>query len=342
MILLLTCALVGRAAAGLSVAPRVAGLSVAPTPVTYFVDTQGSDSNAGTSKLAAFASCNGALSAIAATIQADPAHLPVGGWDVVVSSVHGRYTYNASTACCFTASCHNVTFSGTAASPIVIRGDGKGLPVFDGSLKLDASALALVTNKTVLTIINPAARGKVKVMPLPGGTPGVLQWGAVPLTPSVWPNKGLGYVRRVYDEGNSRIQLKLCRCSLSLSLSLCALFLSSHSRSLSTLVLCFKPAIWLYYPALSCQLIPCVPPLVVQRSVLIAVRCRVRSRQNERSTTAMQHEPSMWRQHISGRAANWRLGSRACCWPGVWRSLFHWVRCWVGSKPLVTSRTTSG
>lgn len=196
MIMLLTCALVGRAAAGLSVAPR-------GTPITYFVDPQGSDSNAGTSKLAAFASCNGALSAIAATIQADPAHLPVGGWDVVVSSVHGRYKYNASTACCFTASCHNVTFSGTAASPIVIRGDGKGLPVLDGSLKLNASALELVTNKTVLTIINPAARGKVKVMPLPGGKPGVLQWGAVPLTPSVWPNRGLGYVRRVYDEGNS-------------------------------------------------------------------------------------------------------------------------------------------
>lgn len=252
MILLLTCALVGRAAAGLSVAPR-------GTPITYFVDPQGSDSNAGTSKLAAFASCNGALSAIAATIQADPAHLPVGGWDVVVSSVHGRYKYNASTACCFTASCHNVTFSGTAASPIVIRGDGKGLPVFDGSLKLNASALELVTNKTVLTIINPAARGKVKVMPLPGGKPGVLQWGAVPLTPSVWPNRGLGYVRRVYDEGNSPLlshTVEIVPPVHSLPPP-CSLY-SSHSRSLPTLVLCFKPAVCPYPPALSCQLIPCV------------------------------------------------------------------------------------
>lgn len=67
-------------------------------------------------------------------------------------------------------------------------------------MQLDASQLKPVSDPKVLELIHPGAKGKVLVMPMTAA-PGTLEWNGVPLTPSVWPNEGLGYVERVNDVG---------------------------------------------------------------------------------------------------------------------------------------------
>ena len=44
-------------------------------------------------------------------------------------------------------------------------------------------------------LLNPAAREHILAMAIPNGTwnGGQLDWNGIPLTPSVWPNEGLGY-----------------------------------------------------------------------------------------------------------------------------------------------------
>lgn len=75
-----------------------------------------------------------------------------------------------------------------------------GTTLFDASVPLDASQLKPVSDPKVVRLINPNARGKVLVMPM-AAAPGTLEWNGIPLTPSVWPNKGLGYVAAVNDVG---------------------------------------------------------------------------------------------------------------------------------------------
>ena len=91
-----------------------------------------------------------------------------------------------------------------AAAPLTRLAWPEGAPNggthFDASVQLDASQLKPVSDPKVLKLINPAAKGKVLVMPM-ATAPGTLEWNGVPLTPSVWPNKGLGYVARVNDVG---------------------------------------------------------------------------------------------------------------------------------------------
>ena len=60
-----------------------------------------------------------------------------------------------------------------------------------------------VTDPAIKRILNPAAKERILVMQIPNGTwsGGQLDWNGVPLTPSVWPNQGLGYVKRVNDVG---------------------------------------------------------------------------------------------------------------------------------------------
>lgn len=67
-------------------------------------------------------------------------------------------------------------------------------------MQLDASQLKPVSDPNVLKLIHPNAKGKVLVMTM-AAAPGTLEWNGVPLTPSVWPNKGLGYVAKVNDVG---------------------------------------------------------------------------------------------------------------------------------------------
>jgi hypothetical protein len=127
--------------------------------------------------------------------------IPDGG--VEVEFLAGTYPLTTATAC------GTVGLRGTATSPVVFRGAGahgsaEDATIFDATSLLDASGLRPVSNATVLALINPAAKGKLLELSIPaamGYTGGLLEWNRVPLTPSVWPDKGLGYVRRVFDEG---------------------------------------------------------------------------------------------------------------------------------------------
>ena len=201
----------------------------APTPTILYVDaTNGNDNNTGTDAGAPLLTCMGALKRVAglstvvaatrANNEGEPTatanaerrlQLPPGGVEVRISA--GTYRYTAASACCMATSCGGTPIAGTEQSPLVIRGmpgpgghsAGAGV-VFDGGLKLNASLLRPVTNATVRAILNPAARDKVLAMPLalpPHVHPSIFQWNGIPTMPSRWPNTGLGYVSKVWDEG---------------------------------------------------------------------------------------------------------------------------------------------
>lgn len=183
---------------------------------------QGSDNNNGRSTATPLASCAGAIAAVAAELSS-PQGLPPHGVDVTFAP--GLYKYTTGTSCCISADCHGVNFTGTKEAPIVLHG-ARGDPtkvrgssghvkmltmsrsllqieqvVFDGSVDVSSAELKLLPqNSTVATLINPAAVGKLYTMPMPM-PPAGLEWNGVPLTPSQFPNKGLAYVRRVWDEG---------------------------------------------------------------------------------------------------------------------------------------------
>eukprot|EP01043_Picozoa_sp_COSAG02_P036982 COSAG02_NODE_2747_length_8108_cov_3.195405_7_plen_517_part_00 len=165
------------------------GLSAAQArPLELRVHPAGDDRNSGVA--------GAPLRTCAAAIARLKAAAPSAG--AIVRFAAGLYELNATT------SCGNVSLHGTAPAPFVLAGDPSGGTRFDGAQLLDATLLAPVRNATIQALINPAAKGKILVMPL-SAKPKTLEWDARPLTESIWPNptdgSGLGYVQRVYDKG---------------------------------------------------------------------------------------------------------------------------------------------
>ena len=167
------------------------GVSSAPTPskMVIHVATNGSDSNSGT-PTAPLATC-------AAAVKRVPNPIPDGGVEIQFSP--GRYPLNANT------SCGEVSFIGTAQSPVVFRGlGGPGSVVFDATQNLDTTAMGPVRNATIRKLLHPTAHDAIVALPVPvsaGWGGGQLEWNDVPLMASVWPNTGHGYVRKVFDRG---------------------------------------------------------------------------------------------------------------------------------------------
>ena len=167
-------------------------------PRVLYVAPNGSDSNSGGSPADALASCAGALAAL----QRETSPLPAGG-GVEVRFAPGTFAYNDSTACGI------VALRASEQRPVVFRGAGAGTTIMDGAERLDASGLRPVSNASVLSVLNPAAKGKVLAMPVRGASARTalevgsqLQWDGIPLTPSVFPNSGQAFVRRVWDRGH--------------------------------------------------------------------------------------------------------------------------------------------
>ena len=163
-----------------------------------FVSPTGSDANSGVSPAAALATCAAAVRMIEGFV-GPSGQPPPGGIQVVFAA--GKYRLTPSTACGV------VSVRGTDAAPLIFRAaGGEGTLLFDGATALDTAALAPVTNATVRALLNPAATTSVRALPVAAasgwtGQGQMLQWGDRPLTPSVWPNTGLGYVKKIYDSG---------------------------------------------------------------------------------------------------------------------------------------------
>ena len=171
-----------------------------------YVATTGSDSSPG-SQAQPLASMAGAAKAIVATLSGG---LPTGGIEVRVAA--GVYAVNASTSLRLGHHFFGVNISGTAAAPIVLRGERSAdgvtpLTVLDGSMALDSTALAPVTNVTVLPVVNAAATGKLLSMKVSPAAAALLagsaslQWGSSALTASRYPDVGLAYVGKGNDRG---------------------------------------------------------------------------------------------------------------------------------------------
>jgi hypothetical protein len=155
-------------------------------PHAIYVASSGSDSkaNAGTTPTNPLATCAAAVEKLTALLS--PTGVPPpGGVEVVFAS--GSYPLTAATACGV------VTARGTAASPVVFRvaPDDHGDLVFDATKTLTIDSLSPVTNATVRALLNPNAATAVRALPVSQasgwtGDGQQLQWGAYPLTPSVW------------------------------------------------------------------------------------------------------------------------------------------------------------
>eukprot|EP01043_Picozoa_sp_COSAG02_P051134 COSAG02_NODE_5346_length_4413_cov_3.874594_3_plen_315_part_00 len=161
-----------------------------------FVSPTGSDTNSGLSPSSPLASCAEAVRRISATLQ--DGHDK--SFDIQFAA--GTYAVNHSTAC------GAVRFRATEKSPIIFRPADGAEVKFDACKRLDVSLLRPVTNPAVRRLLNPAARDSIRQLPIStdsgwnvGGT---LVWNGVPMRPSVWPNTGLGYVRKVFDQGAAR------------------------------------------------------------------------------------------------------------------------------------------
>eukprot|EP01048_Picozoa_sp_COSAG05_P007699 COSAG05_NODE_550_length_8736_cov_153.546254_6_plen_586_part_00 len=187
--------------------PTLPTLQLASEKQMIYVATSGSDSSPGT-QAQPLASMAGAAKAIAATLATSG--LPTGGIEVRVAA--GVYGFNASTSLRLGHHFLGVNISGTAASPIVLRGERSAdgstpVTVLDGSMVLDSATLAPVTNSTVLPVVNPAAKGKLLSMKVSPAAAALLagsaslQWGAAVLTASRYPDVGLAYVAKVNDRG---------------------------------------------------------------------------------------------------------------------------------------------
>ena len=169
------------------------------SPEIIYVSPTGNDKANGKSPATALASCSAAVHLIKSLATEQ---LPPGGVEVHFAA--GSYPLTSATTCGELAN-----IQGTMAAPIVFAGAGAhsgmgSVTIFDATSQLDASLLRPISNTKIAALINPAARGKVLELSVPassGYSGGQLLWNQVPLTPSVWPNTGLGYVRRVFDAG---------------------------------------------------------------------------------------------------------------------------------------------
>jgi hypothetical protein len=160
-------------------------------PHAIYVASSGSDSkaDAGTTPTNPLATCAAAVVKLT-TLLSPTGVPPPGGIEVVFAP--GSYPLTAATTCGV------VTARGTAASPVVFRvatddqGDrGEGTLVFDATKTLTIDNLSPVTNATVRALLNPTAATAVRALPVSQasgwtGDGQQLQWGAYPLTPSVW------------------------------------------------------------------------------------------------------------------------------------------------------------
>ena len=164
----------------------VTGAASSAATTMLYVSPTGSASGTGT-KDAPLASCAAAVKKLSMT------PLPASG--VTVQFAPGTYPLTNATTCGTLKG-----LKGTATGPVVLKGAPSGGTIFDAAVQLDATQLKKVTDPRILKIINPTAKTKVLAMPM-AAAPGTLSWGGVPLTGSVWPNKGLGYVAKVNDKG---------------------------------------------------------------------------------------------------------------------------------------------
>ena len=161
-----------------------------------FVAPDGDDhAGSGAAPSSPLASCAAATRIIQEICDADK--LPRGGIEVRFAA--GRYRLSSATAC------GTLTCKATAETPIVLRAAGDGEVVFDGTRQL-GKKMHPVTNATVRSLLNPAAINDVQWLSVDAasgwtGIGQVLQWGDRPLTPSVWPNTGLGYIEKIWDSG---------------------------------------------------------------------------------------------------------------------------------------------
>lgn len=160
-----------------------------------FVAPDGDDHASGAAPSSPLASCAAATMIVQEICDAE--NLPLGGIEVRFAA--GRYKLSRATAC------GTLTCRATAEAPVVFRAAGDGEVVFDGSRPLGHTMHA-VTNATVRALLNPAVVNDVKWMFVESasgwtGIGQVLQWGDRPLTPSVWPNTGLGYIKQIWDSG---------------------------------------------------------------------------------------------------------------------------------------------
>lgn len=173
--------------------PQVQGYSI-------FVSPTGSDSNPGTSSASPLATCAAAVQKIKTVLSDILLVPPAGGIEVLFAG--GTYPLTADTAC------GTVTARGTEAAPIIFRpANVQDAVIFDGTAPLPKARLVPVTNATILQLVNPSAQHSIRVMPVSAasgwtGEGQQLQWGQFPLTPSVWPDEGLGYVQKIYDSGD--------------------------------------------------------------------------------------------------------------------------------------------
>jgi parallel beta-helix repeat protein len=196
-----TCAARGSGAAGAHSAAQPLQSTVGPT--VYYVSPEGSNHADGTTEATAWATVSEAVQRVSAMVAADGP--PPAGIEVRI--LPGLYQYSAST------SLRTRNLTGTADRPVVFRGHNVTFDrpaVFDGTVRLDPTALRPVTNATVVAVLNRAAAGHVLQMTVPTSVAAlfadpavpVLQYGAELLTPSTWPNNGaLAYVQRVNDPG---------------------------------------------------------------------------------------------------------------------------------------------
>ena len=170
------------------VAAAKAGSGSAPPPPTtiLYVSPTGSATGTGT-KDSPLGSCAAAVAKLSTMGKLQP-----GG--VTIQFAPGKYPLTNTTAC------GTIKSLNASSSPVVFRGAPGGGTEFDASIQLDATLLKPVTDAKILKIINPSAKTKVMHMPM-ASPPGTLSWDGVPLTGSVWPNKGLGYVKKVLDKG---------------------------------------------------------------------------------------------------------------------------------------------
>jgi hypothetical protein len=174
-----------------------AAASPAVVSTVVFVAPHGSDSASGLSATTPLASCAGAVRVVSALYPSSAA--PAG---VEVRFGAGTYTLNDDTAC------GTVSFKATQQRPVLFTAAEGATVIFDASSELNATRLQPVTDPTMRALLNPAARDDIRQLRLPTSTGwaagGHLVMDGVPLRPSVWPNKGLGYIRKVFDQGASR------------------------------------------------------------------------------------------------------------------------------------------
>ena len=176
-----------------------------PGKVLY-VSAEGSDQNAGTES-APFRTLEAARDAIR-QLKAGSG-LPDGGVEVVL--LDGNYQISRT----FELSEED---SGTAAAPIVYRGQDAGKVILTGGVELDTNRLKLVSDPQCTSLLNPKAVGQVMSMDLSsdnldGCFPGEGNYGQISMDGHLlqiaqWPNRGYYHIDQILEKGPTTRWLK--------------------------------------------------------------------------------------------------------------------------------------